>query len=79
MFIKHACQLAHKETLEAVLRWLGALNVSGKPAQQQIGIANIDPHQLPGVILIRLRGDKSPAAAVQLQHQIDIRAVNLLR
>mgnify|MGYP003610661264 CR=1 FL=1 len=28
---------------------------------------------------LRLGGDKSPAAAVQFQHQIEIRAVNLLR
>ena len=79
LFIKHPSQLAHKEALEAVLRRLGALNVSGKPAQQQIGISHIDPHQLTGIVLIRLRGDKSPAAAVQFQHKVDIRTVNLLR
>ncbi len=42
--IEYARQLAHEEALKAVFRRLGALNVPGKPAQQQIGIAHINPH-----------------------------------
>ena len=76
---KHTYQLTNEQALKTVFSGLRSLHIPRKPAQKQIGIPHIQPHQFSGVIGCCLCGDEAPAAAVQLQYQAGIHQVNFIR